>query len=62
MRLDSVPHSVLGPRSMVAQWRGKVSGGGGGGGTGVGSGLEGETRADPSLRHLWGMKVSRSCL
>jgi len=46
MRLDSVPHSVLGPRSMVAQWRGKVSGGGGGGGTGVGSGLEGETRAD----------------
>ena len=40
MRLDSVPHSVLGPRSMVAQWRGKVSGGGGGGGTGVGSGVK----------------------
>jgi len=36
MRLDSVPHSILGPRSMVAHWRGQVSGGGGGG-TGVGS-------------------------
>jgi len=23
MRLDSVPHSISGPRSMVAHWRGK---------------------------------------
>ena len=61
MRLDSVPHSVLGPRSMVAHWRGQVCGGGGGR-HGRGVGCEGETRADPSLRHLWGMKVSRSCL
>jgi hypothetical protein len=41
MRLDSVPHSISGPRSMVAHWRGQVSGGGGGGGgTGVGSGVK----------------------
>jgi hypothetical protein len=39
MRLDSVPHSISGPRSMVAHWRGKVRGGGGGG-TGVGSGVK----------------------
>jgi hypothetical protein len=64
MRLDSVPHSISGPRSMVAHGRGQVSGGGGGGGTGVGSGVKVRPAptADPSLRHLWGMKVSRSCL